>query len=304
MKKATKVTLIFALIFFIVGIGLTVFGFYKNDWRTDNLSFKYESKTYTSEEKFNKIETNLHNSNIRVVKGETFSVIYDESEKYPMTIAISDGALKVSSEKKSGFKLFQWHTFTTTIIVPYDLTDINVKTLNGKIEIKDFNVMSDEYQGNINVETSNGKIVLEKVEAKDITLRTKNGKVNIDKVNANKLDISSSNGKIYLKNSYVSSLKVGTGNGDVYATNTVADIANFKTSNGDVEGIMTVRDLTAKTSNGKIVFTVYGDKSKYTIRLKGSNHNENSTGSDSTYIVDCETSNGKCNVSFTQPTIE
>lgn len=29
MKKATKVTLIFALIFFIVGIGLTVFGFYK-----------------------------------------------------------------------------------------------------------------------------------------------------------------------------------------------------------------------------------------------------------------------------------
>lgn len=304
MKKATKVTLIFALIFFIVGIGLTVFGFYKNDWRTDNLSFKYESKTYTSEETFNKIETNLYDSNVSVVKGDSFSIAYDESEKYPVTIAISDGALKINSEKKSGLKLFQWHKFITTITVPYELTDINVKTLNGKVEVKNFDVVTDEYQGNINVETSNGKIVLENVEAKDITLRTKNGKLNIDKVNANKLDISSSNGKIYLNNSFASSLKVATSSGDINLTSVVTDIANLNTSNGDVEGIMTVRDLTAKTSNGKIVFTIYGDKSKYTVRLKGSSQDENSTGSDSTYIVDCKTSNGKCNVSFTQPTIE
>lgn len=304
MKTATKVTLIFALIFFIVGIGLTVFGFYKNDWRTDNLMFRYESKTFTSEETFDKIVTDLHNSDVIVVKGEAFSVVYDESEKYPMTIAISDGVLKVTSEKKSGLKLFQWHTFITTITVPYELADINVKTINGKVEIKNFDVTTDEYQGNINVETSNGKIVLENVEAKDITVRTKNGKVNIDGVNANKLDISSSNGKIYLNNSYVSSLKVETSNGKVYATNVLSDIANFKTSNGDVEGIMTVRDLTVKTSNGDIVFTIYGDKSKYTTRLKGTGQDENTTGSDSTYIVDCHTSNGRCNISFTQPTIE
>lgn len=304
MKKATKVTLIFALIFFIVGIGLTVFGFYKNDWRTDNLMFKHESKTFTSEDVFNKIETNLHNSDVIIAKGEVFSVVYDESEKYPVTIAISDGALKVTSEKKPGLKLFQWYTLVTTITVPYELTDINVKTLNGKVEIKNFDVVTDEYQGNINVETSNGKIELENVEAKDITLRTKNGKLNIDNINANKLDISSSNGKINLYNSFVSSLKVETSNGDIYSTNVVSDIANLKTSNGDVEGIMTVRDLTAKTSNGKIVFTIYGDKNKYTVRLKGSSQSENLTGSDSTYRVDCETNNGKCNVSFTQPTIE
>lgn len=304
MKKATKVTLIFALIFFIVGIGLTVFGFYKNDWRTDNLSFKYESKTYTSEDKFNKIETNLHNSDVNVVKGETFSVVYHESEKYPVTIAISDGVLRVTSEKKPGLKLFQWHTFATTITVPYELTDINIKTVNGKVEIEDFDVMTEEYQGSIKVETSNGKIILENVDAKDITLNTLNGKVDIDEVNANKLDISSSNGKIFVDNSYASSLKIATSNGKVYATNVVADIANFKTSNGDVEGIMTVRDLTVRTSNGQVVFTIYGDKSKYTTRLKGTGQNESTTGGDSTYRVDCETSNGKCNVSFINPTID
>lgn len=304
MKKATKVTLIFALIFFIVGIGLTVFGFYKNDWRTDNLMFKHESKTYTSEDAFNKIETNLHNSDVIVVKGEAFSVVYDESEKYPVTIAISDGVLRVTSEKKPGFKLFQWYTFVITITVPYDITDINIKTLNGKVELEDVDLMTEEYQGSINVETSNGKIVFENVKAKDINLRTKNGKVDIDEVNANKLDISSSNGKIFVDNSYMSSLKIETSNGKVYATNVVADIANFKTSNGDVEGIMTVRDLTVKTSNGQVVFTIYGDKSKYTTRLKGTGQNDTTTGSDSAYIVDCETSNGKCNVSFIDPTID
>lgn len=304
MKKATKVTLIFALIFFIAGIGLTVFGFYKNDWRTDNLSFRYETKTFTSEDTFNNIVTDLHNSNVVVVKGESFSVVYDESEKYPVTIAISDGALKVTSEKKPGLKLFQWHKLVTTITVPYELTDINIKTLNGKIEIKNFDVVTDEYQGNINVETSNGKIVLENVEAKDITLRTLNGKVYMDEVNANKLDISSSNGKIYINDSFASSLKVETSNGDVYSTNVVADFANLKTSNGDVEGIMTVRDLTVKTLNGQVVFTIYGDKNKYSTRLKGTGQSENTTGSDSTYRVDCETSNGKCNVSFIDPTID
>lgn len=304
MKKATKVTLIFALIFFIVGIGLTVFGFYKNDWRTDNLSFKYESKTYTSEDVFNKIETNLHNSDVIIGKGEAFSVVYDESEKYPVTIAISDGVLKITSEKKHVFKLFQWYKLKTYITVPYELTDINIKTLNGEVEIKEFDVTTDEYQGSINAETTNGNIAVENVEAKNINIDTTNGNILVKEVNSNQIDISTTNGNIKLKDSYTSSLKVKSTNGEIAATNFITDIANLKTTNGNIEGLMTVRDLTAKTTNGKIVFTIYGDKSKYTTKIKGMGQNESTTGSDNTYRVDCETNNGKCNVSFTQPTIE
>lgn len=285
MKKATKVTLIFALIFFIVGIGLTVFGFYKNDWRTDNLSFKHESKTFTSEDVFNKIETNLHNSDVIVVKGDAFSVVYDESEKYPVTIAISDGVLRVTSEKKSGFKLFQWYTLKTTIIVPYGLTDINIKTINGNVEIEDFDLITEEYQGSIKAETTNGNITFENVKTKDIALNT-------------------TNGNIRLEDSYASSLSVKSTSGKIIASNILADIANLKTTNGNIDGVMTVRDLTARTTNGKIIFTIRGDKSKYTTMLKGMGQSESTTGSDNTYRVDCETSNGKCNVSFIDPTID
>lgn len=304
MKKATKVTLIFALIFFIVGIGLTVFGFYKNDWRTDNLSFKHESKTFTSEDVFNKIETNLHNSDVIVVKGDAFSVVYDESEKYPVTIAISDGVLRVTSEKKSGFKLFQWYTLKTTIIVPYGLTDINIKTINGNVEIEDFDLITEEYQGSIKAETTNGNITFENVKTKDIALNTTNGNIFMEDINANNINISTTNGNIRLEDSYASSLSVKSTSGKIIASNILADIANLKTTNGNIDGVMTVRDLTARTTNGKIIFTIRGDKSKYTTMLKGMGQSESTTGSDSSYRVDCETSNGKCNVSFIDPTID
>lgn len=304
MKKATKVTLIFALIFFIVGIGLTVFGFYKNDWRTDNLMFKHESKTFTSEDVFNKIETNLHNSDVIVVKGDAFSVVYDESEKYPVTIAISDGVLRVTSEKKPGLKLFQWYTLKTTIIVPHELTDINIKTKNGNVKIEDFDLITEEYQGSIKAETTNGNITFENVETKDIALNTTNGNIFMEDINANNINISTTNGNIRLEDSYASSLSVKSTSGKIIASNILADIANLKTTNGNIDGVMTVRDLTARTTNGKIIFTIRGDKSKYTTMLKGMGQNESTTGSDSTYRIDCETSNGKCNVSFIDPTIE
>ncbi|REB05201.1 hypothetical protein DVB69_15685 [Sporosarcina sp. BI001-red] len=117
----------------------------------------------------------------------------------------------------------------------------------------------------LKVETDNGRIIAEQLQAKDINLETDNGKIELKDVDAEEMSVKSDNGRITLEN-VTGQMKAKTYNGRIYVvTNNLDQSMDLETDNGRIE-IQTETEPTnatidAKTDNGRV--ELFGQENKH-----------------------------------------
>lgn len=125
----------------------------------------------------------------------------------------------------------------------------------------------------LQVETDNGRIIAEQLQATDLHLETDNGRIELKHVDAETVNVKTDNGKIVLEN-VTGQMKAKTDNGQIsVVTSDLEDSLDLETDNGKIE-IQTEKEPTnavidAKTDNGRV--ELFGQENKHVTFGKGEN---------------------------------
>lgn len=119
------------------------------------------------------------------------------------------------------------------VLVPKHLSNLNIRTTNGKCELTD--ITADNIESN----TSNGKISLINCHSKTIEAVTSNGKILADGTISAYADFNTSNGKIEIDSCKFDKLDAKTSNGSIildsiYKMSNAEGNYNLRTSNGKI----------------------------------------------------------------------
>lgn len=175
---------------------------------------------------------------------------------------ISNGSITQSGKFKNFDVLSNNGAFNLT---EFTADSLKIGTTNGKIILKDVNVIGDltasntngaitiknTIAANINSKSTNGEITIEKATAKDVVSKTTNGSVSFtDIISENIVVAENTNGAVSLVNVSGKDLIAKTTNGKINFTNIVADKINLRTTNGNIAGsiIGRIADYTIEVS--------------------------------------------------------
>lgn len=277
-----KKLLIFGILLLIVGAVLFFVGLVKIDFNFSKLNAggPYVQKTFTSEQTVLSVFIKDKNADVTFIKteGANFTVTFDENEKEKYTITETDGVLTV--ESKYDYKWydylfnFTFHDKEVIVEVPsYYNGNVNVRTLNGSINLKDL-----EFD-DMTLYTENGPISLNNISCKNINCETSNGTIKLENIKATGIELETSNGRIYFNKSTCTSLSAKSTNGRICISESVIEGTTYaKTSNGGIilEKADFKSDASCLTSNGTISGSIMG--------------------SEEDFYYKCSTSNGDCNL--------
>ncbi len=223
---------------------------------------------------------------VRIVSSsnDDIRVISSEHEDYPVTIDIDHESrvITVSNNvtRPNMTMIFIWEWLLerpgVTIEVPEALlvedlqlegrnsaitienmtfNSLDVTTSNGAITLRDLVI-----SGSIDLDTSNGRIEVYRVEGAVLNARTSNGRIVIENTKIDTMDVKTSNGRIEMENLYSASnagisLNAVTSNGDIKFNNVYFNRVDAHTSNGDIDYINSdtsyrPQRLRLSTSNG------------------------------------------------------
>lgn len=283
MKKFTKFALKIAAIFIPIGILFIIVGtmigakhgvYINSDWKIcldESHAYSFENYDYTGVES---ISVDISNAKIIIEEssndkfGIKADLSYVSDEPYE---GVDNGILKFEKTAKHTFNMFSFNmamfdesSNTVIIYVPKNakLEDVNLHTSNGRIEISNLNAK------NLTVDSSNGGLVANDSYISDeSTFTTSNGRIEIDGTYLEKTYAKTSNGKIIATGIYKGDTTLKTSNGSIEFENNISrNSSDIKadTSNGTIEiNGKTVQDefyennkaenlIDAKTSNGSI----------------------------------------------------
>lgn len=166
---------------------------------------------------------------------------YEGQEEDEIIYHEIDGIFYFRQRERRKFSFLKFEFFKKASIIMLEvpkntLNQIEVISQNGGIKCRDIAI-----EGNLSLITSNGGILVEKVDAKSIKMKTTNGALKIDGVMAKDIELKTTNGSI---------------KGTVIGNNSDYEI-NSKTSNGSNNlpngwGMGKVKKLSALTTNGSI----------------------------------------------------
>ena len=171
---------------------------------------------------------------------------------------------------------------------------------NAPIEV----ILPKVYWGAVEAESRNARITMEGITcSQGITLSTTNARVVLSDVVAREASVHTTNGRIELHDVYArEGMNAGGTNGQIIAENLNTDQKlRLATTNGRVTlDNVSGQDIDIRTSNGSVSGTVHGEREAFTIHSHTSNAGNNlmnrEGGDRKLNIV---TSNGAVNVSFT-----
>ena len=171
---------------------------------------------------------------------------------------------------------------------------------NAPIEV----ILPKVYWGAVEAESRNARITMEGITcSQGITLSTTNARVVLSDVVAREASVHTTNGRIELHDVYArEGMNAGGTNGQIIAENLNTDQKlRLATTNGRVTlDNVSGQDIDIRTSNGSVSGTVHGEREAFTIHSHTSNAGNNlmnREGGDRRLNI--VTSNGAVNVSFT-----
>lgn len=121
----------------------------------------------------------------------------------------------------------------------------------------------------LQVNTDNGRIVMDNFSAKDINLETDNGSIQMESVKTNSIVATSKNGRIEGHNIETDTMEAFTDNGNIEGNNIFANFVDVKTHNGRIHFIDVTGDMIGEVNNGKIILEV--DDLNRTVNLSTDN---------------------------------
>lgn len=173
--------------------------------------------------------------------------------------------------------------------------EILLNSSNGKIEIEDLNAAL------LKCITTNGAINIADVESSKIDLTTKNGRIECSDITSDMINAITTNSGIILKSIESEQVEARTANGRISINDIKAERIICKTSNSSIEaGDISTDIINLSTNNGKITFNdIDSDKVKEIIlnTSNGSINADINKVSDNIYF-DLETSMGNIILDF------
>lgn len=216
------------------------------------------------------IDTDFGNMEVEVyaVTGDEITVThtYTEDSNYRITIDKELNKITLSNDKKSNFEIFNLEQLLSLfnggdkviIEVPQHLLlgNVDIESSNGRVDMR--NVTVEE----VKIKTLNGGISLDTLIMNgDISLQTSNGDVKVKYITGqHDLEIHTSNGRIILNDLEMYRYDIETANGKIIVDNLNLETHdgiefNANTSNGSIEmDEVYVAKIDIKTSNGDIDF--------------------------------------------------
>jgi len=272
MAKISKLIILTGLCFMCLGTIISAFNFNKLLSPYTELDGPYEERTIIIDnENLQNLIIDVDNVPIYIVptKDEKVKITYYESKRTKFTTKETKDSFTFKSKHKfivldMDFS-FLFFDNKVTIEVPENMIlSYDIKTDNGRIEIKSLTVSDSKF------ETNNGRIKASSVKSDNgLEFRTSNGQINLTGVRAFKILAKTNNGSINLKRvNTLKSINATTDNGRITLENLTSPNIKLTTNNGRVTGnilgdeIDYSRDL--KTDNGHITIngTRYADKIK------------------------------------------
>ncbi|MCF7924296.1 MAG: DUF4097 family beta strand repeat-containing protein [Candidatus Izimaplasma sp.] len=213
------------------------------------------------------INIDIYHSEIefRVTDTEEIVVYVKEKESVPLEVAYNEenNLLSITSDMERPFLSWNFISFffqdnpELIIEIPNNLSlqSITVKSLNGKLDMNDIDLIGnlnvDIINGdidlnnlsvdNIYIETVNGRIILKDIEANnDFEVDLDNGSINVRRISALNYDFHNTNGDIILRDIDVSNqvgetLRAQLTNGDIELQNVYVNEVTLKNTNGDID---------------------------------------------------------------------
>lgn len=244
---------------------------------------RMSNETFTTSRTGKKLVVDDRNMPVEVVgvSGNKTRINYKKSRDIKYKIKQTNNTLSLERKKTIGFS-FNFFNFgnsnpTVTIEVPKDkLKDLQVDTSNGKLVAENLTL------DNLDLETSNSKMTISEVDARTIDAETSNGKVELTRMKFDDGSFETSNSKMDLQD-----LSFGEG--------------EFDTSNGKINlmDLKPSKALSLSTSNSEVNGTVIGDKDDFAITSKTSNASNNLGNHDNgSKELEVRTSNGDIEIAF------
>lgn len=285
MKNAGKI-LLASMVTLIVGFGIFMVGFAMADFQLENVSsVKYSQKDYSSLQEITQIEVNDRNMAVDVVPSPDSQVhiTYYENKNNTYQISENNGRLQVYKNVK---RASNWLSFGVnlqrvhlTIQIPANFAgSIDLSSTNSKIWVSGVSAKD------LTINTTNGVIDIEQLAvAENLVCDTTNAKIGLDQVSAASVTVTATNGVLELEEIAAGdTIKARTTNGKIEVSDlSFGKLLNLQTTNGKIEGDLNERmadcKITAKTTNG-------------------SNSLQNTQAGSKTMII--TTTNGKIDVEF------
>lgn len=258
MKQNRGLLIVVLIILFIV-LGGTFF------WQPWNKFVDDSNKIVLKDESFNAINILSDNATVEIIPTDNTTTTIEyigkkrKNAKFDFDAKVNNETLTVKFKEK-GWNFFRFDSFTKM--------ELLVKVPEEQYDL-------------IKIKNNNGRIKMENLVVKDISLETDNGNIELKNVDAVSTNVQSNNGKIVLEQ--VNGEIIGkTDNGRIMlVTKTLERPIDLSTDNGRIEITTTTEPtnakIDAKTDNGRIdVFrknneqTVFGE-GKYLIKLRSDN---------------------------------
>ena len=218
-------------------------------------------------------------------EGDTLTLRYYTTSEYPYTLTFENGVLTLrhpdrsfrggfSLERLGGLFRIAWNrpTPTVSLEMPADaFVDLMAHTTNGSIKAGSFSALcavdlktsnsrielTDTVCKTLDMESSNGRLVLRKVESKQrLRCKTSNSRIEAEKTRGGEgVTLHTSNGRIQASDvTAKGDLDIKTSNGSISVENVQAARVALKSSNGGISGVLPGRQadwaIDSGTSNG------------------------------------------------------
>lgn len=206
-----KKSILIAIIFIIVGLGISTYAYFNSGWSTFNFNTKYGSVGFGSFEMNNHQEYN--NSNSATL--DSFS---------SLNIDLNYADLKIEKSDSQDFKI-----------------DINYKNENSKVthEIKNGTLfISDNYFNKAKHHNNRNEIIIyipEEVKITNLKSYSDYGETKINYLNAERIEIENNMGSIKIENSIFTNSEIDLDMGEFIANNTIFTNLNLECSMGSAK---------------------------------------------------------------------
>lgn len=281
MKKAA---LIMATILLIAGLAVSFAAFASAGFDLRNLAtVKAETKTYTAEGTFDRIEIRENTADITfaVSEDETATVVCRETAPTVHTVTVEDGTLKIVSEETIGWRnLFElsFDSPSVTVYLPKKAyASLSIETQTGDVEVPDWmtfdgaaihgstsDVRFDAKVKNLlSIETSTGDISVNGISAETIDCKATTGQIRMQNVTCTgDVTVKVSTGKAILEGLTCRDLKSDGSTGDVVLQDVLAEgCISIERGTGDVTFRNSdAAEIQVKTGTGDVTGTLRTEK--------------------------------------------
>lgn len=248
MKTFVRILLILTVLF-LIGTLAVFYAIYDSDPAQQDVL-----EDHTFEEEIEEMEVIAENSRVDFLPGddETARVVLSgSSDDFTLETDVSDGRLVIRVEDRSRFFVFGFNRSSTLqVFVPENgLVSLAVDTDNGNIQANDIEA------ADLSLEADNGRIELDAVDSDTVNVETANGRIELTNMDAD-ITVRASNGRIIFTD-VTGELQARANNGRIELTTGALDFpVDFETNNGRIE-IHTENEPTnarieARVDNGSI----------------------------------------------------